>query len=177
MHRRARGASRSIRLHKRLPRTLDRLLVIQPKECRCAHHIVAQIPHEIEDQAVLFARVRAQAHPAPDHLRKQVLRLRRPRQQDAVDWRDVGAFREDRCMSHTRTAVDQHGEFAALECLEQFLALGDRNARVDAARIDATRLELVRKGIHMVNVHCKHQRRPPCAVRTLQPRAHNQLVD
>lgn len=80
-------------------RTLDWLLIVQPKECRCANHIIAEVADQVENQAVLLACFWAKTHTSADHLRKEVLRLCWSRQEYTVNRRNICAFGENRYMS------------------------------------------------------------------------------
>lgn len=80
-------------------RTLDRLLIVQPKERWCANHIIAEIADQVENQTILLACFWAQTHTSANHLRKEVLGLGRTRQEYTVNRRDICAFGEDRYMS------------------------------------------------------------------------------
>lgn len=72
-------------------RTLDDGRRVDAKERRGAHDAeVARGANEVDDEAVALARVGREAEPAAKHLKEEVLRTGRTREEDAVDCGKVG---------------------------------------------------------------------------------------
>lgn len=130
------GAALLQAAHLRDGRGADELVGVEAEEGRGGDDARLEARDHVEDVAVLLARV--QAHAAANHLDEQVAGAGGAGEHDAVDVGDVGALGED-------AAVDEHGEGATLEGVEERGALGAGRVAGDGAGVEAVVVELLRE--------------------------------